>query len=158
MIPLRACLLALLCCVLCTPALGAAVDPYQFSDPRQEAQYRELIKELRCLVCQNQNLADSDADLAKDLRGQVYEMVSEGRSDTEVVDYMVARYGDFVLYRPPLQATTALLWAGPFVLIAVAFLVLFRIVRRRAGMTAPPSPEPDDADTHREIGDGDAPR
>jgi cytochrome c-type biogenesis protein CcmH len=139
-------------------AIAAAVDPHSFSDPAQEAQYRGLIKELRCLVCQNQNLADSDADLAKDLRGQVYDMVKDGRSDGEVVDYMVARYGDFVLYRPPLQATTALLWAGPFLLIAMAILILVRSVRRRASLAAPPSPEPDDAGTHVELGDGDAPR
>jgi cytochrome c-type biogenesis protein CcmH len=136
----------------------AAFDAREFESPAQEAQYRGLIEELRCLVCQNQNLADSDADLAKDLRGQVYQMVQEGRSDREVVAYMVARYGDFVLYRPPVQGTTLLLWAGPFILITIAVLVLVRAVRRRAGLSAPPSPEPEGGGTHVEAREGDASR
>lgn len=128
-----------------------AVDPQQFDEPAQEARYKDLIEELRCLVCQNQNLADSDAELAQDLRSQVSEMVKTGSSDQQIIDYMVARYGDFVLYRPPVQATTLLLWSGPFILVAVAVLVLIRSVRRRAAIAAPPAPEPDDAGTHVEL-------
>ena len=111
----------------------SAVDPYPFADPAQHARFRVLLEELRCLVCQNQTLSDSDADLAQDLRGQVYEMVSQGRSDTEIIDYMVARYGDFVLYRPPVKGTTYLLWVGPFLMLATGVWVLVRVVRRRTG-------------------------
>jgi len=114
-------------------AAGAAgVEPRPFASPEEEARYRGLIAELRCLVCQNQSLAESDADLAKDLRQETYEMVRAGRPSAEIVDFMVGRYGDFVLYRPPVRTTTALLWFGPLLLVAIgAFIVLFQ-VRRRA--------------------------
>ena len=88
----------------------AAVEVHEFDDPVQEARYKKLIAELRCLVCQNQNLADSNAELAQDLRNKTYEMVRAGQSDEDIIGYMVQRYGDFVLYRPPLKATTVLLW------------------------------------------------
>jgi len=104
-----------------------AIDTYQFETPEMEADYNRLINELRCLVCQNQNLAGSDADLAKDLRRETYEMLSEGKSAQQVVEFMVARYGDFVLYRPQFQSNTYLLWLGPFVLLLI---VLFLFVRR----------------------------
>src|SRR5262245_12342387 len=90
-----------------------------------------LSEDLRCLVCQNQTLADSNAPLAEDLRNQVRERMREGKSDREVVDFLVERYGDFVLYRPPLKATTVLLWFGPFLLLVGGFFVLLRRVRRR---------------------------
>jgi cytochrome c-type biogenesis protein CcmH len=109
----------------------AAIEAYKFGDPAQEARYKGLIDELRCLVCQNQNLADSNAELAQDLRRKTYEMVTAGKSDREVVDYMVQRYGDFVLYRPPLNASTLFLWIGPFVILAVGIAVLLRVVQRR---------------------------
>ncbi|MCV4690726.1 cytochrome c-type biogenesis protein CcmH, partial [Escherichia coli] len=89
---------------------------------------QKLGEELRCLVCQNQNIADSHADLALDLKKQLREQIAAGRTDDEIKTYMVERYGDFVLYRPPLKATTVLLWAGPFVLLgAVAFALLRRL-------------------------------
>ncbi|GAB6041173.1 cytochrome c-type biogenesis protein [Endothiovibrio diazotrophicus] len=117
----------------------AAVDPYSFATPEQEAEYQGLIEELRCLVCQNQNLADSNAELAVDLRRQVKEMVATGSSRQQVVDYMVDRYGDFVLYRPPVKSTTWLLWFGPLILLFVAGLTLAVIIRRRAtGEEGPP--------------------
>ena len=114
----------------------AAIEVAQFDDPEQEARYKQLIAELRCLVCQNQNLADSNAELAQDMRHKTYEMVKAGASSGEVVDYMVKRYGDFVLYRPPLRFSTLLLWIGPFVILAggVVFLLLF--IRRRARQPA----------------------
>lgn len=110
----------------------AAVDPHQFDTPQQEAVYENLIDELRCLVCQNQNLADSNAELAQDLRRQVYEMVKGGKDKEEVVNYMVGRYGDFVLYRPPVNASTLLLWLGPLLLLAAGAVVLLVAIRRRA--------------------------
>jgi len=107
-------LLALM--VFSVPSL-AAIEALQFNSPEGEETYKKMINELRCLVCQNQNLADSDADLAKDLRAQTYTMVQEGKGENEIVDYMVQRYGEFVLYRPRFSATTALLWIGPFLLL-----------------------------------------
>jgi len=108
----------------------AAVEPLVFDDPGEEARYRALIAELRCLVCQNQNLADSDAELAHDLRMQVHRLIREGRSDEEILDYLVARYGDFVRYRPPLNARTWLLWGAPLLLAVVALVVWWRVLRR----------------------------
>jgi cytochrome c-type biogenesis protein CcmH len=90
-----------------------------------------LAEDLRCLVCQNQTLADSNAPLAEDLRNEIREQMRKGSTDLEIVDYLVARYGDFVRYRPPLKATTILLWFGPALLLAVGFAVLVRRVRRR---------------------------
>ena len=107
-------------------------------DPVVEARLKALGDELRCLVCQNQTIADSSAPLALDLRNQIRAQVAQGRTDGEIRAYMVERYGDFVLYRPPFKATTALLWAGPFVLIAIGFGIFLMMVRRkRAVATAP---------------------
>jgi len=124
---------------LAAVVLGAQanVDVYHFDDPAQDARYRTLISELRCLVCQNQNLADSNAELAHDLRRQTYDMVRAGKSNREVIDYMTDRYGDFVLYRPPLKPLTVLLWAGPFLLLLGGLVVMVRFVRARAR----PAPE-----------------
>ncbi len=101
------------------------------SSNENEQRIRQLEEKLRCLVCQNQSLADSNAELAGDLRREVREQVKAGRSDKQIVDYLVQRYGDFVLYEPPFKATTALLWIGPFALLAVAGLVLVATLRRR---------------------------
>jgi cytochrome c-type biogenesis protein CcmH len=100
-------------------------------NPVVQAQMREIANELRCVVCQNQNIADSNADLAVDLKNQIRSQLNDGKSKAEILDYMVARYGDFVLYRPPFKATTAVLWAGPFVLLAAALFILFVQIRRR---------------------------
>ncbi len=91
----------------------------------------KLSEKLRCLVCQNQSIAESNAELAQDLRRQIHEQIAAGKSDEEIVDYMVARYGDFVLYQPPVKATTMLLWAGPALLLLLGFAVLVRIVQTR---------------------------
>ena len=105
-------------------------------DPALEKRVQQLSHELRCLVCQNQTLADSNAPLAVDLRNQVREQLKSGKSESDVIDFLVARYGDFVLYRPPLKASTVLLWAGPFILLAFGLGLLFLRIRRK--MPAPP--------------------
>ncbi|MEJ1364166.1 MAG: cytochrome c-type biogenesis protein [Candidatus Sedimenticola sp. (ex Thyasira tokunagai)] len=118
--------------LLLFPLLGfAAIDAYQFSDPEKEARFKVLIAELRCLVCQNQNLADSNAELAQDMRKLTYEMVQRGDSNEKVVAFMVDRYGDFVMYRPPMRSSTFLLWVGPFIILAVGVFFLVKIVRGR---------------------------
>ncbi|HEX6727209.1 MAG TPA: cytochrome c-type biogenesis protein, partial [Nitrospira sp.] len=101
-------------------------------DPAAEARLKHLAVELRCLVCQNQTLADSNAPLAEDLRREVREMIAKNMSDQEIIEFLTARYGDFVLYRPPLKATTTLLWVGPFVLMIVGATALVITLRRRA--------------------------
>ena len=122
---------------------GAAVhaasvfEPRSFASPEHEERYHALIDELRCLVCQNQTIAESNADLASDLRREVYRMVEDGQSAEEVAGFMVARYGDFVLYRPPLRGGTVLLWAGPFLLVALGLAVLVLHLRRRRAPVGP---------------------
>lgn len=106
-------------------------EPRGFSSPEHERRYHTLVDELRCLVCQNQNIAESNAELASDLRREVYRMVEGGRSAEEIAGFMVARYGDFVLYRPPLRGGTVLLWAGPFLLAATGLTILAVHLRRR---------------------------
>lgn len=101
-------------------------------DPVAEARLKHLAVELRCLVCQNQTLADSNAPLAEDLRREVREMIAKNMSDQEIIEFLTARYGDFVLYRPPLKATTTVLWVGPFVLLTVGAVALVITLRRRA--------------------------
>ena len=125
-------LLALLLLLLTLPAIAKEAAPAA-DDPVIERRAMKLAAELRCLVCQNQSLADSHADLAIDLKNQVRSQIREGRSDAEIRDYMVARYGDFVLYSPPWKATTALLWAGPFVLLIAGALALVLYMRNRRG-------------------------
>jgi len=105
-------------------------------DPAVEARVMHLASVLRCLVCQNQTLADSNAELAVDLRNQLRAQIKAGRSDAQIIDYLVARYGDFVLYRPPVKTTTVLLWAGPFVLLVAGLLGLALTLRRRARVQA----------------------
>ena len=109
-----------------------------------ENRVRSLEEKLRCLVCQNQTLADSNAELAADLRKQVRDQVAAGKSDAQIIDYLVQRYGDFVLYDPPFKATTLLLWLGPFVLLAAAALVLVTTLRRRRRAAEAPMLGPDD--------------
>jgi len=121
---------ALLLLVLALPAYAKEAAPAA-PDPALDQRVMRLTAELRCLVCQNQSLADSHADLAIDLKNQVRSQMQAGKSDAEIREYMVARYGDFVLYRPPLKPTTALLWAGPFVLLASGGLALGFYLRRR---------------------------
>lgn len=109
------------------------------ADPALEARVLKIAEELRCLVCQNETIAASQADLAKDLRQQIREQLTQGRTQPEILDFMAQRYGDFVLYRPPLKFSTVLLWAGPFVLLLLAAGVLLMNIRRRDPL-AEPSP------------------
>jgi len=108
-----------------------AQEPLVFEDPAQEARYNELTFELRCAVCQNQSLADSDAPLAQDLRQEIYEMMMSGQSNEQIKAFMVERYGDFVLYRPPVQGNTVALWVLPILLLLGGAVIVFFTVRRR---------------------------
>lgn len=113
----------------------AATDIYQFETPEQEQRFRVLLDELRCPKCQNQSLADSDAGIAQDMRTRVHTMILEGKSDEDIVDYFVSRYGDFVSYRPPVNAGTSILWLGPILLLlggAVLIVILLRNASRKA--------------------------
>ncbi len=118
-------------------AQAATFEARTFDNPAQEARYKSLIQELRCLVCQNQNIADSNAELAADLRRETYKMVRTGASEAEIKNFMVSRYGDFVLYNPPLRAATWLLWGGPFLFMLVGLWLMLRMVRRRRQEKAP---------------------
>ncbi len=102
-------------------------------DPVLEARLKAMSQELRCLVCQNQTLSDSNAPLAEDLRREIRTQMREGKTDQEVIDYLVARYGDFVRYRPPVNNSTALLWFGPFFLLIIGGFVLYRVLKKHAG-------------------------
>jgi cytochrome c-type biogenesis protein CcmH len=135
-------LLAAAACALALAAFGQA-DEVAKPDPVVESRLKDLAEELRCLVCQNQTIADSQAPLALDLRNQIRTQIAQGRSDDQIRAYMVDRYGDFVLYKPPLKATTLLLWLGPFALLVVGALVLIYIARsrRRAQPAADVAPE-----------------
>jgi len=121
---------------LARPAFAGEAAPAA-ADPALEARVTAVASELRCLVCQNQTLADSNAPLAVDLRDQIHEQMRQGASERDIVDYMVARYGDFVRYRPPFKAATVLLWAGPALLVMTGFIVLFYRLRRRRSEPAP---------------------
>ena len=122
----------LLAIMLLLPSLAAAEEARPLADnPQVEARLKTLAVELRCLVCQNQTLADSNAPLAEDLRREVRDMIAKGMSDREIIDFLVQRYGDFVLYRPPWKASTTLLWLGPFLLLIAGATGLVLALRRR---------------------------
>ena len=110
------------------------------ADPVAEKRLQGLSEELRCLVCQNQNIADSNAELAQDLRREIRSMIQAGKSDKEIIDFMVTRYGDFVLYRPPVKGITLLLWGGPIALLLLGLFVLQRYLRQRARRMADDRP------------------
>lgn len=116
---------------LLTFPLFAGVEYHPFDDPNKEQAYQNLISELRCLVCQNQTIADSNADLAKDLRQQVYEMLQQGKSQQDVVDFMTQRYGDFVMYRPAFSLKTGLLWLGPSAFLLIGVITVFMLARNK---------------------------
>lgn len=107
------------------------IDTYVFNDEVTKVRYQSLVKELRCPKCQNQNLAGSNSQIAVDLREQVYTMINEGKADSEIVNFMVARYGDFVLYRPQVSSLTYVLWYGPVVLLLLGLLIMFFILRKK---------------------------
>ncbi|MDH2273474.1 cytochrome c-type biogenesis protein [Moraxella porci] len=117
-----------------TAALATNIELYEFDSPQQEAQYRGLIEELRCPKCQNQNLAASDAPIAQDLKQKTYEMVKDGRTDTEIRNYMFERYGDFISYKPPVRPSTWILWFFPPVLLVL--LILGWLYKAKKGRAA----------------------
>ena len=117
----------------------AAIDTYEFKDEGERQRFRQLTEELRCPKCQNQNIADSNAPIATDLRREIYRMLDDGRSDKEIVDFLVMRYGDFVMYKPPLDSRTWLLWYGPFGLLGLGAVVLCVLVLRRRKVERAPA-------------------
>ncbi|MBV7483591.1 cytochrome c-type biogenesis protein [Bordetella sp. BOR01] len=121
--------LVMLGCALLGTA-WSAIDTYEFDNEAQRARYRHLAEVLRCPKCQNQNIADSNSPIANDLRGEIHRMLGEGQTNEQIIGFMVARYGDFVLYKPPLDARTMLLWLGPAALLLAGAAVLASIVMR----------------------------
>ncbi len=125
-------LLALWLALIAFGAGATALSSYSFESKEEEEAFRELTAQLRCLVCQNQSLADSDAELAQDLRREVYGMWKQGKPENEITDFLVQRYGDFVLYDPPLKPSTYLLWFGPFIFLVIGAVLLFRTLMRKS--------------------------
>ena len=109
---------------------ASASSLYPFANMKQEAQFNHLLRDLRCLVCQNQDLADSNAPLAKDLRAEVYELVKSGQSDSEIMSYLSSRYGDFILFNPPFKWITAVLWVGPLIFLLIGLLIFWRMANQ----------------------------
>lgn len=112
--------------VLASANVGASIETYDFDDPELEARFQQLTAELRCPKCQNQNLADSDSDLSKDLKRIVYEKVKNGESDAQILSFMKERYGEFILFNPELNQSNAFLWAGPIIFLALALIFFLR--------------------------------
>lgn len=137
--------LLLLAALLAMP-VWAAIEPLEFDDPQQQTRYRLLIDELRCPTCQNQNIAESNAPLANDLRQRVHLMITEGHDDHDIRAYMVQRYGDFITYRPPVRPLTWILWFGPFIVLIGVVIALAIWIRRR---NREPLPQLDGSDRER---------
>ena len=116
---------------LLSQSVQAEIEVYQFKTPELELRYQSLTEELRCLVCQNQNIADSHAELAQDLRRKVYEKLNSGESNAQIIDYMTDRYGDFVLYRPPFNEKTLILWLTPILTILLGGIAFWSLLKRR---------------------------
>jgi cytochrome c-type biogenesis protein CcmH len=149
--------LAILALVLCSPWTASQQARPLAADPVLEAEVLRISHELRCLVCQNETIAASNADLALDLRAQIREQLKAGRSEREILDYMVQRYGDFVLYKPPVKPVTWLLWGGPFVLLAAMVAWWWRGLRRRATLAeAAPLSDEDRRRARALLGESDA--
>ena len=110
---------------------SARISAYEFDNADQESIYNELVDELRCLVCQNQTIADSNAELAQDMKRKTHELVMQGKTKKEISDFMVQRYGNFVQYKPPVDSTTYLLWSGPFIIMFIGLFFLIKIIRNR---------------------------
>ena len=124
--------------LLASATTFAAIDPYQFDNESQRERYQHFIDDMRCPKCQNQNLAGSDAPIAQDLRHELQRLIKDGKSDHEITDYMVSRYGDFILYEPPFDSRTAALWLAPIVFFIVGVGVLIGVARRRAAARGMP--------------------
>ena len=112
--------------------IAAPIETFKFDSPDTEKVFHKLSEELRCLVCQNQNIAESNADLAKDLRLEMYNMLTDGKTEDEIVDFMVERYGDYVLYRPPFKPMTWLLWFGPLIVFVIGLIFAIRFMRSQS--------------------------
>ncbi len=125
------CIVMLLCIFFSAPCFARTENIYQFKTVQQQQQFHQLTEELRCLVCQNETLADSGAALAKDLRDQIAVMVQKGESDQQIIHYLVARYGDFILYNPPLNPLTYVLWFGPLALLLIGIFIAVIIIWQR---------------------------
>ena len=131
----RLLMMLVLLCVL--PAGATSLSEFQFEDKAREREFRELTGELRCLVCQNESLAGSNAELAQDLRREIYQMMQDGQTRDQIIEFMVARYGDFVLYSPPIKPSTYLLWFSPLAILLVAVIMLARALRRKSADVGP---------------------
>jgi cytochrome c-type biogenesis protein CcmH len=150
-------LLVLLSGLFGAPALAANAVPTA-QDPVAQSRAVKLSEQLRCLVCQNQTIAESNADLALDLRQQIREQIAAGKSDEEIIQYMVNRYGDFVLYKPPFKATTLLLWLGPALLLVGGVIVLVRVLRARNAAAEPAALSAEERERAARLLAGDAPK
>jgi cytochrome c-type biogenesis protein CcmH len=128
--PIKRIFLAALLCVFSLGAF-AAIDVHNFDTELERQRYHSFVEEMRCPKCQNQNLAGSDSPISSDLRREIYDMIKAGQSDKEIVDFMVARYGDFILYRPRVQPSTYMLWAAPVLLLLFGFIILLFMLRKR---------------------------
>ena len=137
--------------LLCSSGPLQAIEIREFEDSSKAARYERLIEKLRCLVCQNQSLADSDADLARDLRSEVYEIIDSGKSEEEAIAFLTDRYGDFVLYDPPVKTITILLWAGPLVFLIIGLLVALQSLKRHRGQPKAHALGPEDRERLRMI-------
>ncbi|MDB6062974.1 MAG: ccmH [Verrucomicrobiaceae bacterium] len=127
----------------------AAIDPYDFDTDAQRERYRHFIEDMRCPKCQNQNLAGSDAPIAQDLRHELHRLLIEGKDDRQIVDYMVSRYGEFILYNPPFDKKTAILWLAPLGFIVIGGAVLAVVIRRRAKLNTVDAPALSPAEQQR---------
>jgi cytochrome c-type biogenesis protein CcmH len=138
--------------MLCVGLIGiahAAIDTYEFANEAERVRFRTLTQELRCPKCQNQDIADSNAPIAADLRREIFRMLGEGKDDQQIIGYMVDRYGDFVRYKPALTTRTALLWFGPWVLLLGGVVIILLIVRRRRRALAGTPQDLSDAERQR---------
>lgn len=150
---LQVVLLLLALAALPWPVHAEAEAPFKFASDAERERYKELTEQLRCLVCQNQTLADSDAPLAHDLRREVYGMMQQGKDNKQITDFLVARYSDFVLYRPPLKGVTYLLWFGPFLFLVLGLFVLIYVIRRRNRQSQPELTEEEKGRLQQLLGD-----
>ncbi len=155
--PVSAMLGAALAVILLLGAGGAGAvaigEPVEFESEAKERQYSRLVRELRCTVCQSETIYESNAPLAADMRRRVYEMTAEGRSEEEIIDFLVQRYGDYVRYRPPLQANTILLWTSPFLALVVGGGIWFTVVRQRRALVTRRELTPEQRDAIRRFRD-----
>ena len=140
--PLMVALVMLTLAFIANSAIAQAIDPLPFRDHAEELRFQHLTSELRCLVCQDENLADSNADFARDLRHKVFELMQQGKNDAQIKQYLVDRYSDFVLYDPPVNHRTWLLWFGPLLILIAGGVVVASTIRKRSRIAAPTASAP----------------